>query len=120
MKTMIAMLSLLIASTTFAANLQAGSYKGTTEDGQVCFLKSNGQDYYQIGWYGNDGQQCGFFTKKSSQNYNVLKVSGGSEFSACKAKIVVDSNGTAVEADLGVGAIFKLGYDVTCSNLQLQ
>ena len=105
---------------------RAAEYSGHTESGESCELGMGRNGFYNISWEnskaapGERYSSCGFNSKTTLVKANLLKVSGGSDFSVCKAKIIFDNNGNPIEADLGIGTLFKFGYDVTCLDLKLQ
>lgn len=122
MRLMFLLLNFLLSSVSFANT----TYVGQTESGGECEVKISSDKFYNISWVNHSAapggryMSCGFFSKNSVIKSNLLKVSGGSEYSVCKAKIAFDGEGNAIEADLGIGTLFKFGYDVTCQNLKLQ
>jgi hypothetical protein len=113
-----------VLSSLAQAEIPYGNFTGKTPEGQPCNVKIEGDEesvFTQIGWTNSEGNHegCGFIAKKIKQTLSSIKLEGGSEASVCKTRISFDEDGYPLEADFGIGLIIQVGYDVTCSDLNL-
>ena len=101
---------LLLSQVASASTIKDGKYIGSTDNGTKCYLSVRSQYGLQVAmsWKGCFGDGISFSAKSSSQNDNILKVSGSADFSAAKAKITLNNDGTPIEALMGIGALIKI------------
>jgi hypothetical protein len=117
---------LLLLTVSFSAVSFAGTkYAGHTQSGDYCEFEIKGDLFFSINWENSKAdldsrsQSCDFNSKTTIIKAKSLEVMEGLESSNCKARIFFDNDGNAIKADLGIGNLFKLDYDVTCQNLYL-
>lgn len=125
MKLRLNVLITALALTHFAIaneDLREGNYSGSTNNGISCHLSISKGHSVNVGLFWEEtsnqtGKAVRFSVKKSTQKGNILVLSGSADFTSAKARITLAADGTPIEAKMGIGSFFKVGYDIDCKNL---
>jgi hypothetical protein len=118
---------LTAVSAMASSPLRNGDYAGQTSDGRACGLRARPSEFFpgmtriDFMWRKNGGgYEAGYVEVKDEaikSTDNVLSAKYSNDITVAKVKVTLANDGSPLEAKMGLGALFKIGYDETCLEL---
>ncbi len=121
-------LMVLTAPSAFAeSSLRLGAYTGQTGDGRQCGVRIGPSEFHEgntrvdFSWRKDGGgYEAGYVEVKSEDQRIVGDTFIGKssyDIAVAKLKLTLASDGSPVEAKMGLGMFIKFGYDEICYEL---